>query len=110
MDEFNRPNRSPNPEGRFTLFPGKNDPATGRPTPKTFTLTRDHQDLVGDLAARASAATGRKISQSDIVGAAVEKSKGDLVAWIVSEVERRHAETAGTAEGGPPGALPAAGP
>lgn len=103
MDEFNRPNRSPNPEGRWTLFPDKGKP-------RTFTLNQDHQDLIDDLAIQASVETGKTVSRSDIVGAAIERAKGDVVAWIVGEVSRRDAEAAGTAEGSPPGAVPAAGP
>lgn len=97
-DAFNKPNRSPNPEGRFTLFPGKGDP-------KTFTLTPEHQDLIDDLAVQASVVTGKTISRSDVVGAAVEVSKGDVVAWI----EQRHAEATGRAEGDPSGAVPTVG-
>ena len=105
MEEYNRPNKSPNPEGRFTLFPGKDDP-------KTFTLTPGCHETINDLAGKASAAVGKTISRSDIVEACVMRVclVDDIIGWITEEAKRRDEQAAGTAEGGPAPAVRPAGP
>jgi hypothetical protein len=97
MDAYNsQRNRSPNPEGRFTLFPGKAD------GPTTFLLTPECSASIASLARDATARSGKVISRSDVVGALHAMAQANVVDWIVQEVKRRDGQAANPAEVGPP--------
>jgi hypothetical protein len=92
-DEFNRPNKSPNPDGRFTLFPGKDKPTT-------VTLTADCKGAIEAQAVEARRRTGKAISRSDVVEAAHTIAGDQVVDWIVQKVEQIDVQAKAAAGGG----------